>query len=738
MSLYGALFSGVSGLNAQSNKIGVISDNIANVNTVGYKGTVGSFGTLVTTSGINTLYSPGGVLSGSTQQVSKQGLLQSTSSATDIAISGSGFFVVNSSGEGTGQVSYTRAGSFTQDSTGNFRNTSGFYLMAWPLDRNGNLPGAPGNLNTTSAANLSSLSVVNVENLTGTAASTSSVSVGANLQASQVPYAGAGATVTMDSTDTLNQNLKAKDIIVPNTSVNLMAEDDAFDITTNGVTYSYSYGGFTYGRSITTGANGDSGAAVNPGRPFDSNGEILDAASTSASFLAITGVSSFSEDALSFSITTNTTGVVNFTYSVGAPNAQLGQFNNLTNLAEAINEVNGLSARVVNDRLYISPTDSNEAIAFDNGDDVGADGIDWVGELGIADTTSGSNRFTTMEGLAKIINATTGLTATINNPLSNATVDLNIDDPLATVQFEDQSGNTGSVLAALGLMPSIGAGPFTAQDTGSLGPAYDPTDPDFNMSGGNIAAQFSRPATIYDGLGTGHNLNISFIKTGTNKWAVEVYAVPASDITSTLAPGQITYGNVEFNGDGSLRSVDFTPSGAVTLQWTNGATPSSVEFDWGTAGSPFGTANATAIGKTDGLSQFNSAYNVNFVNQNGAPVGQLTGVAITEEGIIVASYSNGETQDLFKIPLASFANPDQLLSTTGNTFIQTSASGEVNLREAGTSGVGNISSGSLEASNVELADQLTDMIVAQRAYQANTKVISTADTLLNDLNQILR
>ena len=129
---------------------------------------------------------------------------------------------------------------------------------------------------------------------------------------------------------------------------------------------------------------------------------------------------------------------------------------------------------------------------------------------------------------------------------------------------------------------------------------------------------------------------------------------------------------------------------------------------------------------------------MNFVNQNGAPVRQITGVKIDEDGFIIANYSNGETQRLYKIPLASFAAPNELASINGNAYSQTSASGVVNLKQAGLSGVGTISSATLEASNAELATQLTDMIVAQRSYSANTKVIQTANSLLEDLDQIIR
>ncbi|NBO19849.1 MAG: flagellar hook-basal body complex protein, partial [Proteobacteria bacterium] len=140
------MYAGVAGLSSQSNKLGVISDNIANVNTIGYKYVSAVFETLVTSASGVTAYSPGGVLGGNSQLVDKQGLLQTTSSPTDIAISGGGFFIVNEKSDKSGQVLYTRAGSFTQDSDGNFRNNANLFLQAWPLDRDGRLPGAPGNV----------------------------------------------------------------------------------------------------------------------------------------------------------------------------------------------------------------------------------------------------------------------------------------------------------------------------------------------------------------------------------------------------------------------------------------------------------------------------------------------------------------------------------------------------------------------------------------------------------------
>lgn len=836
MSLYGALFSGVSGLKAQSNKLASISDNISNVNTIGYKANQGIFQTLVTSAAGGTAYSPGGVLGANRQLVSQQGLLQATASATDIAISGGGFFVVNQTADGTGQVLYTRSGSFTQDSTGNFRNTSGFFLQAWPLDREGRLPGEPGNENTISSANLTSLRTVNVTSLTGVAAATTAVTLSANLKSSETIFPGAGATVTMNADDSVNAENSATDLIIPQGSADdYLTRGDAFNISTGGgASYTFTYGGYTVGRSITSGAGGDHGSSVlgsSSGgettllatpfsvtngdqtvvvthashgladgevvdlsgnaaavggipaadfngtfvityinansysievadaatstttggttgvtadvRVFADAGEILDADDANQSFLSETTTTPFSTEALSFSIS-NSTETFTFTYQGSSPDEEAGQFNTLNSLVEAINATDVLVARVSGGRLYVSAIDATDELVFENGlaegtegDDAGEAlyGIDWVRELGLADVAADTDRFSTLQGLADLVNNTAELTAEITSPLADTEIEIRVDDPLDTITFTDEdydgSPNTGSVLAALGLIDTFaGTAPTGSGDTtGALGPAYDPDDADANMAGGAIAPQFSRPVRIYDAQGFGHDLSISFIKTAVNTWAVEVYAIDATEVTTTN--GLLASGTVVFNGDASLQSVTSGLSQPIDIAWTNGASDSEITFNWGTEG-------AIGEGDTDGLSQFASAYKVNFANQNGAQVGELTGVTIDENGFVTASYSNGETQRLFKLPIADFANPDQLQSLSGNVFNQSSASGEVNLAQAGSSGVGKFAPSSLEASNVELADQLTDMIVAQRAYQANTKIISTSADLLRELNDVLR
>ncbi len=932
MSLYGALFAGVSGLKSQGNKLAVVSDNIANVNTVGYKAGQATFETLVTNSGLASQYTAGGVLGGNRQLVDKQGQIVATEAPSDIAIRGGGFFIVSSAVTGAGQPLYTRAGSFRQDSLGNLVNAQGFYLRGWPLDRNGRLPGEVGNVNTTSSANLDSLTTINVESGSGVAAATTSVEIGANLNAGDRVFPGAGEIVDMDIFSPNNFQRTADSIIVSNdygaaTANNVRRGDSITVSTQSGLSYTYLYGGFTVSRDISTNANGDSalgstnpmtggtittangsntitmntgaahnlgptgstrtiviagvvggnlpggttlgaaningtrtvtitgantftftttsleggpggtGAAMAAAQTFDDfAGNILDSSSASGPFLSQNSITQFTASARSFTIA-NTNGTTStFTYVSSSPSSVAGQFNNLNTLAAAINEVVGLTARVVNNRLYVSAEDATQGLTFANGDATGAGtlgGINWVRELGLTNVTATANRFNTQAGLAALVNASVGLDATTTNPLSTATTLINVEDPLDQIRFRDTVGtavslpnsltvpaggpgavtvtiaypghalnvgqniviagstggggltpaqvngtrtitavvpgvsisfsvtpgvaipggagvggpltvattNVGSVLAELGIVASLNGGAYVAGDTGLRGPAYDASGAvGRNMASGNIVAQFSRNVRVYDALGAGHDVRLSFIKIASNRWAVEAHVVPPTDITPAAGKvnGQIAVGTIEFNGDGSLRSVSSELTNQVTINWTNGAVASQITFDWGTPGSPFGTAGATTIGRTDGLSQFNAAYNLNFLNQNGSPVGELVGINFDEDGFVIASYSNGETQRIYKLAIADFNNPNGLQTISGNVFAQTESSGEVNLREAGRNGVGKVAPSSLESSNVDLSEQLTDMIVAQRAYQANTRVITTTDRLLEELNNIVR
>lgn len=421
MSIFGAMFAGVSGLTAQSQAIGMISDNIANVNTVGYKGLRASFSTLVTQSGSQTLHSPGGVQSRPVQSADAQGLLQGTTSTTDVAIVGNGFFLVNEAatpGPGNDYL-YTRAGQFRTDDNGDLVNSGGYYLQGWPLDASGSLPATPSVLSSTETVNISSLS--------GNAVPTSAMSLGANL---------------------------------PSTA-------------TNGQTH-----------SITA-------------QIFDSLGNAHNLQ-------------------------------VDFVYDAATP--------------------------------------------------------EW---------------------------------------------DITIQDP---------------TLASTGAVSGTVAGPIAR-------------------------------SIAFDGFG-----------------APSAITFPDLDITWTATP----------------------------------AAPSTVSVNLGT------------VGQTDGLTQLSDTFSTGFINQDGVRFGNFTGVNIDEDGFVTALFDNGQQQAIYKLPLAIFPSPNSLQLRDGNAYLETDGSGSVILLEANTGAAGSVSSSSLEASTVDLADEFTNMIVTQRAYSANAKIITTADEMLEELIRIRR
>lgn len=189
MSVYGALYSAVSGLKAQSTSMGIISDNISNANTVGYKGNKAAFSTLVTAPPSRGSYSPGGVLANTVQNIDRQGLLQASASGTDLAITGKGFFATAAAIDADGRVPlgverlYTRAGSFNVDKSGNLVNTAGGYLLGVPV-------GTGVDPATVALMPTSELRAINVGSITGSARGTSTISLGANLPATDSAVGG--------------------------------------------------------------------------------------------------------------------------------------------------------------------------------------------------------------------------------------------------------------------------------------------------------------------------------------------------------------------------------------------------------------------------------------------------------------------------------------------------------------------------------------------------------------------
>ncbi|HWE73819.1 MAG TPA: flagellar hook-basal body complex protein, partial [Stellaceae bacterium] len=177
------------------------------------------------------------------------------------------------------------------------------------------------------------------------------------------------------------------------------------------------------------------------------------------------------------------------------------------------------------------------------------------------------------------------------------------------------------------------------------------------------------------------------------------------------------------NGAGTA----FNTAGALSIAWdptvTGATSPQVVNFNLG------------ANGTSSGLSQIGTSFTVGQINQDGVQFGNFSGVTINQAGIVTANYDNGLTRPIYILPIGTFSDPNGLQPQSGNTYSETTASGSAVLREAGTGSAGAIAPSSLEDSTVDIATEFSNLIVTQRAYEANSKIITTADQMLQTLIQ---
>lgn len=246
-----------------------------------------------------------------------------------------------------------------------------------------------------------------------------------------------------------------------------------------------------------------------------------------------------------------------------------------------------------------------------------------------------------------------------------------------------------------------------------------------NMASGAVAPHFMRAFDVYDAQGNTHRVTMGFLKTAANTWQAEVYA-PPGEVTQT--GGVIASGTVKFNPDGSLDRAGSTAAlfSPLTISYTNGA---------GSAPITLGLGKDDGI---DGLTQFGSESGLLASQVNGAMLSAVVSVQVTKQGTVSAVFGNGTIRNLYQLPVVTVPNADGLKRDSGNTFTVTPESGNYAVNPAGLAGSGLISSGALEASNVDLGEQFTKMITIQRAYSASGKIIQTADEMLQELAQLKR
>lgn len=248
--------------------------------------------------------------------------------------------------------------------------------------------------------------------------------------------------------------------------------------------------------------------------------------------------------------------------------------------------------------------------------------------------------------------------------------------------------------------------------------------------------------TVIDSLGKEHTITLKFFKRANNVWDImaynsagvaqaltEPYGAGATGVGTAIAAAGF-YSRIEFNPDGSLRDPDSNPNTPFNITLSNfnpggGANPMNVTLDFSKVIQP-------AIKGNQGIST------MRMLDYNGYPTGALDRIYIDQQGVITGYYTNGQYREVGQVAMANFFNPAGLLKDGNNNWIESPNSGWALIGAAGDSGRGLVASNNLEMSNVDISQEFTNMIVTQRGFQANSRIITTSDEMLQEVVNLKR
>ena len=685
MTIFGALNAGVSGLAAQSQAMGMISDNIANVNTIAYKGVEARFSNLVTVEPTRTFHTPGGVRSNRFQEIDRQGLLQSSPSKTDLGIAGDGMFVVRESAKGSvgNEFLFTRDGSFITDTNGNLMTSTGnLFLQGLRFDTNGNLP-------TQAFANLET---VNVQGLSVTAQPTTLMDIAANLPADDPIGKVRQITLPLYDAQGALQNM---DYFFAKTGVDTWAISGRLS---NAATKFAS-------NDSTTAALASSALANQTNFTFNkSTGNFFGAVNTQDSGITVTKTSSsnvkismaIGSDIFeaNVSIPNTLTNVTNFTYASAT-----------TTTADA--KVPAINGAYSGGSAAVTPG-SPHSIAITIG-----------GKVYTATVPQSTGNDLTAPTTLAFVNGNDTLTLNLaGGPYdldtpgpgagTEAQFEADLDAALAGLTFSSGSIVDGAAdFAPAGTLTLTASGGQTLLlDIPAGGASYDlSNDADLTTLDTNLTTALDGAVLSKNGVGF-RMADISFNPAGR-----------LESITPRNAPF------MSVNADNELEFfIDFDNNAATD----NTKDRKQITLDLGT------------FNDVDGMKQFAGDFSIEKNNQNGKRFGNFTTLEISEKGIVAAVFDNGERTNIYQLVIADFANVNGLEPRSGNAFQETDFSGQAQILVPTTAGAGSVVSGALEASTVDIAEEFTRMIVVQRAYSASSKIITTADEMLEELLRLRR
>ena len=294
-------------------------------------------------------------------------------------------------------------------------------------------------------------------------------------------------------------------------------------------------------------------------------------------------------------------------------------------------------------------------------------------------------------------------------------------DGTFAASLSDVTAPTAALPARATAALSITANIDSSATTPAL--AWDPQDP-------ANTANFSTTMSIYDSLGNAHTADVYFRKTADNAWDYHVL-VPGADLNPpVVGNSEVGSGALTFTTNGALNTATVTT--AVSASFGGGATAAqAITLDFGTSIAAGGTG-------LDGTTQFAGPSNVSAQKQDGYASGDFSGVSVDGQGVVTGLYTNGEKIAMSQLAIAKFRSNDGLGRAGQNLWISTRESGTAAMGTAGSGGRGATTGGALEGSNVDLASEFVSMIQHQRSFSANSKTITTADEMLQELINLKR
>lgn len=769
----------LSGIRAANNDLRVTGNNIANASTVGFKESRAEFGDVYASSllggGANTIGS--GVQLQSVSQQFGQGNLNFTENQLDLAIGGGGFFIVSDGGDRL----FTRAGALGLDSNGFIVNNTNAVLQGFPADAAGNVSGVLGDLQIQA-------DIQPPRQTTGVELAVNLDSNEAVLQSTGLSFSTDGGAIGVAQNGQFTSTTTALVVGAPATPIDFAANPATFDLTLAGSLPAAANGTVSLNINATTAnslqdvANLINSAIFGAATPINAqavvngaNIEFQDLTTGLGSSISLANITGAPGNTLSTALAAapgSTAGiaaanngyavqdleitdpagtVINYSSIAGASAAQtaseLNALVGVTAAASTFGTVAALNFDNSNNNLVLNGVTLTSTTLGGLEAEINAltsstlPGItatlNGAGDLELTSAIGDDLRFTfsgAAAGRADITGRATTATQVVTNTPTNqsgiigGSIDIVLQQDYTITSTSPTVGN---------LFSTFGPSSFTPLVINQFSPVDQST---YNHA---------TSVTLFDSLGNSHVMTQYFVKQNydatdptsqPNHWLMfaQIDGQEVGDPNTALPPPQNTLPtqasfDLFFDSDGTLNNLLTSPM--LISNWSpldssgnaNGAVGPTNVLQGGSIPVPIPPASSNfEIDLTD-ATQFGSVFAVNSVDQDGFTTGRLSGLDVDETGLIFARFTNGEATTLGQIALADFNNV-QGLQPVGNTmWAETFETGTANIGAPGSSSLGSITSGALEESNVDLSQQLVNLIIAQRNFQASAKTIETAN-----------